>query len=156
MISNRPVLVAFFAASLRPAPILRMACTNPASAMLPSAMQYSSQGMARTRTPPAGKIACPSTSRAVMNCASLRHNSGNAPAARRLLLYSSVICDMRSPPSGAADAHVGDRTSHRERWNGPVMLERPAAPGGGRHGEEGADLEPTLTGITIRRLVGIR
>jgi len=56
MMSNRPVLVAIFAISLRPAPILRTACTNPASARLPSAMQYSSHGMARTRTPPGGNM----------------------------------------------------------------------------------------------------
>src|SRR5688572_25991366 len=152
MISNKPLQVACLAASLRPAPIFRLACTKPASAWLPSAIQKSSQGRARTRTPPGGKIALPSASSCTMNCASLRHRLPKSPPACRLALYSKVMCDMCS----VLDAHRRDGTTYREDRNRRVVMQLAPAFGCCRDADEGADLEAPLAGIAIGLLIGIR
>src|SRR5208283_1528211 len=152
MMSNRPAQVACLAAVLRPAPIFSTACTNPASCTLPSAMQNSSHGMARTRTPPGGNTGSPSTRSSVMYCASSRHSSPKRPAARRLALYSSVMCDMLS----FSDSHIRDGATDGEHWNRAVVLDRTAAARGRGNCDEGADLESALTGVAIGRLVRVR
>src|SRR5579859_2693500 len=157
MMSNRPAQTACLAASPRPAPIFRMACTNPASPAVPSAMQYSSHAIARTRTPPGGNTAAPSTRSAVMNCASLPHSSPKRPASRRLALYSKVMCDISGVLSRTLvpDGHRRDGAAHREDRNGAVIFEAAEALRGRRDADEGADLEPSLAGIPVRRLVRV-
>src|SRR5271166_4551874 len=112
--------------------------------------------MARTRTPPAGNTRLPPTSRCTMYRARLRHSSSKRPMLRKLALYSSVMCDIESPRAfGLLDAHVGDGTSHRERRDGAIVVQPPAALGGGGHGDEGANLETALTPVPIGPLVRV-
>src|SRR5580704_10881182 len=112
--------------------------------------------MARTRTPPGGKTAAPSTRSVDMNVASFRHRSPKRPSVRRLALYSNVMWDISgSRHRLSTDGHGGHRATHRENRDRPVVPHMAAALCGRGDANEGADLEPSLAGAPIGRLVGV-